>query len=148
MIELFEPFLGQWTGVEKHTLLAGAEAGSARAMMVFRLDLAGTAVLQDYRRVRDDGVEWTAHGVFLITDPPGGLSWWRFASGGEPPEPVTGAWRDGGLEFSTRTTSGIAWHSFRIDSAGRLILRIEQRAADGAEYAHVMVGAYERISGH
>ena len=148
LVELFEPLLGQWQGVEQHTLAAGADAGPARAMLVLKLDLAGTAVLQDYRRVRDDGAEFTAHGVFLVTEPPAGLGWWRFDSDGGPPTTASGGRVDDELVFSARTPEGTVTHRFRIDDAGRLINRVDLDRTDRADPEPLMVGAYQRISGH
>ncbi len=148
LVELFEPLLGQWHGVEKHTLSAGPDAGSARAMMVLKLELAGTAVLQDYRRVRDDGVEFTAHGVFSITTPPDGLGWWRFDSDGGPPTTASGGRRDAELVLWARTPRGTVAHRFRIDEAGRFISRVDLHRSDRSDPEPLMVGAYQRISGH
>ena len=46
--ETFWPLLGNWTGVERL-----AFGRSARAMIVFKLDVQDLVVTQDYRQVRD-----------------------------------------------------------------------------------------------
>ena len=84
--ELFQPLLGNWTGAEEQTASPWAPAGSARAMIVFKLDVQGRVVVQDYRQVRSDGAEFSAHGVFMIISNDSQLGWWLFDSHGQPPE--------------------------------------------------------------
>ena len=81
--EAFWPLLGNWTGVER----LGASS-TARAMIVFKLDLDDQAVVQDYRRVADDGSELTGHGVFVVDPATSSLLWWFFDSAGVPPTPA------------------------------------------------------------
>ena len=91
----FLPLLGTWTGLERLPVEAG-EAVTARASLVLRLDLGGTAVLQDYRQVRSDGVELTAHGVFRAAGSEQ-VDWWLFDSTAALPARATGRFADGGL---------------------------------------------------
>ena len=63
--DLFSTLLGNWTGTEDQAASPWAPATSARAMITFKLDVADTVVVQDYRQVRSDGGEFTAHGVFM-----------------------------------------------------------------------------------
>src|SRR5215210_7462164 len=58
MGQLFLPLLGNWTGLEKQEASPWAPATTARASFVFKLDVAGTVVVQDYRQVRADGAEF------------------------------------------------------------------------------------------
>ena len=51
-------------------------------MIVFKLDLADRAVVQDYRRVAEDGSELTGHGVYLVDPVTAELLWWFFDSAG------------------------------------------------------------------
>lgn len=53
--ELLWHLLGNWSGTEEQQASPFAPAARTRAMMTFKQDLAGTAVVQDYRQVRDDG---------------------------------------------------------------------------------------------
>ena len=64
--ELFLPLLGNWTGIEQQAASPVAPATTARAMIVFKLDVGDQVVLQDYRQVRADQVEFSGHGVFMI----------------------------------------------------------------------------------
>ena len=64
--ELFLPMLGNWAGVEQHAGSPGAPATTARAMIVFKLDVGDQVVVQDYRQVRADRTEFCGHGVFMI----------------------------------------------------------------------------------
>ena len=95
--EAFWPLLGNWTGVEQL-----GPGGTARAMIVFKLDLQDQAVVQDYRRVADDGSELTGHGVFVVDPVTGNLLWWFFDSAGVPPTPLRGLRVDDGLVFGPR----------------------------------------------
>jgi hypothetical protein len=64
--ELFLPMLGNWTGVEQQAASAWGPATTARAMIVFKLDVGDQVVVQDYRQVRADHGEFSGHGVFMI----------------------------------------------------------------------------------
>ena len=124
--ELFWPLLGNWTGVEQL-----ADAGTARAMITFKLDVADRVVLQDYRQVRADGAELSGHGVFLVDPDTAELLWWFFDSSGTPPTPLRGLQSDGQLVLGANQE-----HRLWLDD-GRL-----RRMAPGLE------GTYQRISGH
>jgi hypothetical protein len=124
--ELFWPLLGNWTGVEQL-----ADAGTARAMVTFKLDVADQVVLQDYRQVRDDGAELSGHGVFLVDPDTAELLWWFFDSSGVPPTPLRGSQTDGELVLGPHHE-----HRLWLDG-GRL-----RRTAPSLE------GTYRRISGH
>jgi hypothetical protein len=124
--EAFWPLLGNWTGVEQL-----GPGRTARAMIVIKLDLADRAVLQDYRRVADDGAELVGHGVFLLDPASGDLLWWFFDSTGVPPAPRRGRWTGDGLVFGADGE-----HRLWLDGA-RL-----RRTGPGLD------GRYQRISGH
>ena len=125
--EAFWPLLGNWTGIER----LGPEGGTARAMLVFKLDLQNRAVLQDYRRVAADGSELTGHGVFLADPTTGGLLWWFFDSAGVPPTPLPGHWSGDALLLGA-------------DGEHRLWLADDQLRRSGPG----LDGRYQRISGH
>ena len=122
----FWPLLGNWTGVER---LGSGRA--ARAMIVFKLDLQDRAVLQDYRRVVDDGTELVGHGVFLVDPAAEGLLWWFFDSAGLPPSPLPGRWADGTLLLGP-------------DGEHRVWLDGDRLRWTGPG----LDGRYQRISGH
>ena len=95
--ERFGQLLGNWTGIEEHAGSPSAPWSSARAAMIFKIDVADLVVVQDYRRVRTDGQEYLAHGVFMIDSGTGGLRWWLFDSDGQPPAGCRrrlAGWRD------------------------------------------------------
>ena len=124
--ELFWPLLGNWTGVEQL-----ADAGTARAMITFKLDVADQVVLQDYRQVRADGAELSGHGVFLVDRDTAEVLWWFFDSSGKPPTSLRGSWTDGELVLGRNLEH-------------RLWLEGDQlhRRSPG------LFGTYRRISGH
>jgi len=124
--ELFWPLLGNWTGVEQL-----ADAGTARAMITFKLDVADRVVLQDYRQVRADGAELSGHGVFLVDPDTAELLWWFFDSSGTPPTPLRGAWAERTLVLGPQRE-----HRLWLDD-GRL-----------RRMAPCLEGTYQRISGH
>jgi hypothetical protein len=133
------PLLGTWTGLER--LEADDEATStARASLVLRLDVGGTAVVQDYRQVRADGAELTAHGVFRPTGPDQ-LTWWLFDSGGGPPALAAGGFTGDALMLVGETRR----HRFR-GAGDELELQVDRR--DGVEWRPVLSGRYRRLSGH
>ena len=122
----FWPLLGNWTGLER----LGPDQ-TARAMMVIKLDLLDRGVLEDYRRVGDDGTEVVGHGVFLLDPGTGDLLWWYFDSTGVPPTPLRGDWIDGALVLGPGGE-----HRLWLDG-DRL-----RRTGPGLD------GRYHRISGH
>jgi hypothetical protein len=124
--EAFWPLLGNWTGVERLS-----RGGTARAMIVFKLDLQDRAVVQDYRRVAEDGSELTGHGVFVVDPVTGNLLWWFFDSSGVPPTPLRGLSVEDVLVFGPHRE-----HRLWLDG-DRL-----RRVAPGLD------GHYARISGH
>jgi hypothetical protein len=152
--ELFLPMLGNWTGVEQQAASPWAPATTARAMIVFKLDVVDQVVVQDYRQVRADQGEFSGHGVFMI-DRTGATSpaqqepvlWWFFDSDGYPPQPAHGGWHDGELILEKITPRGIAEHRFGI-AGGQLRYRIRVRADQATELQDFLSGTYRRFSGH
>ena len=132
--ETFWPLLGNWTGVERL-----ASGPSARAMIVFKLDVHDLVVTQDYRRVRDGGDEYTGHGVFMIDPSSGGLLWWLFDSTGRPPGPALGSWSDDELIL----LADGAEHRFAVvdDQLRYRIIRSTAKLINSS-------ASYRRISGH
>ena len=124
--ELFWPLLGNWTGVEQL-----ADAGTARAMITFKLDVADRVVLQDYRQVRADGAELSGHGVFLADPDTAELLWWFFDSSGTPPTPLRGLEIDHQLVLGPRRE-----HRFWVFDD-----RLHRRSPG-------LFGTYRRLSGH
>ncbi len=145
--QLFHPLLGNWTGAEEQAASPWAPASSARAMIVFKLDVQNRVVVQDYRQVRSDGAEFSAHGVFMIISDDSRIGWWLFDSYGQPPEPATGSWLDEKLIMEKTTPRGVARHTFSIEDE-KLIYRIEIKIADEPDFRQFLVGAYLRVSGH
>jgi phosphate-selective porin len=135
----FLPLLGTWTGLERLDPGSGHDA-TARASLVLRLDLGGTAVVQDYRQVRDDGLEQTAHGVFRASGP-AEVTWWRFDSAGDRPALATGGFVDDALVLEGEGRR----HRFR-GAGDDLEQRVERWRAGAWE--PVLSGRYRRLSGH
>jgi hypothetical protein len=152
--ELFLPMLGNWTGVEQLTVSPGVPATTARAMIVFKIDVVDQVVVQDYRQVRADQAEFSGHGVFMI-DRTSGTSatqqepilWWFFDSEGDPPRPAHGSWHDGELILEKITPLGIAEHRFAVID-GQLSYRIRVRPGHALEFQDFLSGTYRRFSGH
>src|SRR6185312_14195018 len=134
--ELFLPLLGNWTGIEQQAASPWATATSARAMIVFKLDVGGQVVLQDYRQVRADAEEFSGHGVFMIDNAevispatPTPILWWFFDSCGYPPQPAHGGWQNAELIMHKTTPRGTAEHRFAI-ADDQLNYRIRLRLND------------------
>ncbi|WP_091184655.1 hypothetical protein [Microlunatus flavus] len=145
--ELLWDLLGNWQGVEEQSASPFAPAATTRAMLTFKQDLAGTAVLQDYRQVRDDGAEFLAHGVFLAgPSSPDAVLWWLFDSAAQAPEPAPGTWAGRHLALVRRSPRGSAHHDFRLDGR-RLAYAIDLELADQPRTPFLR-GRYERVSGH
>jgi hypothetical protein len=154
MRELFLPMLGNWTGVEQQAASPWAAATTARAMIVFKLDVVDQVVVQDYRQVKADQAEFSGHGVFMIDrssvisaarqEP---ILWWFFDSEGYPPQPAHGSWRDGELILEKITPRGIAEHRFAVID-GQLSYRIRVRLGQAPEFQDFLSGTYRRFSGH
>ena len=152
--ELFLPMLGNWAGVEQQAASSWAPATTARAMIVFKLDVGDQVVLQDYRQVRADRTEFCGHGVFMIdsddlTAPSSHtpILWWFFDSVGYPPQPARGGWRGDELIMRKTTPRGIAEHRFAV-ADGQLTYRIRVQLHDDAELEDFLSGTYRRFSGH
>jgi hypothetical protein len=146
--------LGNWTGVEQQAASDWAPATTARAMIVFKLDVSDQVVLQDYRQVRADHREFSGHGVFMIDKDDAtpsaqqiSILWWFFDSEGYPPQPARGGWHDGELILEKITPRAIAQHRFAIADS-RLSYRIRVRPDEATEFEDVLTGTYRRISGH
>ena len=147
MEEAFAPLLGSWTGLEEQSASVWAPASSARAAITFKLDVGGTAVVQDYRQVRPDGQEFLGHGVFLVEPATERVLWWLFDSYGHPPEPAGGGWAGAVLTLTKETPRGVARHRFAADD-DRLDYRIEVAPDPGSEAVPFLRGRYRRVSGH
>jgi hypothetical protein len=152
--ELFLPVLGNWTGVEQQTASPLGPATTARAMIVFKLDVGDQVVVQDYRQVRADRAEFSGHGVFMIdtADPAATAAqtpilWWFFDSEGHPPQPAHGGWHAAELILEKSAPRGIAEHRFAV-ADGLLSYRIRVRFDQATDWADVLSGTYRRISGH
>ena len=147
LAEEFWDLLGSWSGVEEQSASPWAPAATTRAALTFKLGLGGTAVVQDYRQVRDDGGEFLAHGVFLAdAGAPDVVLWWLFDSTGQAPDPAPGGW-DGHVLRLTRTTPrGHADHTFTLE-ADVLTYAIDV-ALTGQEPVPFLRARYERVSGH
>jgi hypothetical protein len=145
--QLFSPLLGNWTGIEEQAASPWAPASQARAMMVFKLDVQGRVVVQDYRQVRADGAEFSGHGVFLLEPGTDEVRWWFFDSYGEPPEPATGRWLAGQLVIDKTTPRGTARHEFQVVD-GQLRYVIELQLSDADTSTTFLTGRYVRVSGH
>lgn len=132
--ETFWPLLGNWTGIER---LASGQ--TARAMIVFKLDVQDLVVTQDYRQVRDDGEEYTGHGVFLNHGESDGVLWWLFDSTGRLPGPARGAWSAGRLVLLADRTE----HRFAVVDD-----QLRYRVSSSDSEVDQLQGSYRRISGH
>ena len=145
--ELLWDLLGNWQGVEEQLASPFAPGARTRAIVTFKQDLAGTAVVQDYRQVRDDGAEFLAHGV-LLADPaaPDAVLWWLFDTMAQAPEPARGTWAGGHLALVRTTPRGSAHHTFELDGE-RLSYAIDLELGDQPRTAFLR-GRYERVSGH
>jgi hypothetical protein len=145
--QLFQPLLGNWTGIEEQAASPWSPASQARAMMVFKLDVQGLVVVQDYRQVRADGAEFSGHGVFMRESGADQIRWWFFDSYGALPEPATGRWRDGQLVIDKVTARGTARHRFEVVD-GELRYVIELQLLDASRPTPFLTGRYVRVSGH
>ena len=143
----FWPLLGSWTGVEEQAASPWGPAMSARAALTFKLDLAGTAVVQDYRQVRADGAELLGHGVFLAGPADGSVLWWFFDSEAQPPVQAPGRWDSSGLTLTRSGRRGTARHRFAAQP-DRLDYTIEIGAEPGATMSPFLSGRYRQVSGH
>lgn len=147
LAERFWDLLGNWTGTEEQAASPWAPAARTRAALTFKLDLAGTAVVQDYRQVREDGGESLAHGVFLAgEEDPDVVLWWLFDSAGHAPDPGRGAWSGRTLRLVRTTPRGSGTHRFEL-SADRLTYAVDVAVGD-QEPTPFLRGRYERVSGH
>jgi hypothetical protein len=135
----FLPLLGTWTGLE-HLQVDGLGGVSARASMALRLDVGGTAVVQDYRQVRADGAELTAHGVFRVVEAEQ-VAWWLFDSDQDLPALATGRFTEGVLVLEGQGRR----HRFHGEG-DELEQRVHRRTEAG--WQTVLNGRYRRLSGH
>lgn len=142
---MFAPLFGHWQGVEEQQASPWGPATTARAMLSFRAEVAGAAMVNDYRQVRADGAEFSAHGVFLV-DEALTVTWWLFDSYGHPPVPATGGWRDGELVLTKITERGTAIHTFGIEDE-ELTYAIDVSSA-AADTEPLLRGRYRALSTH
>lgn len=114
VLDIFAPLFGHWQGSEELSESRPGSAITARAMLSFRAEIGGVAMVGDYRQVRADGTEFYGHGVFLV-DESGTVTWWLFDSSGRPPVPATGGWRGAELVLTKITEEGRDVHRFGLD---------------------------------
>ncbi|CAA9303111.1 MAG: hypothetical protein AVDCRST_MAG48-1490 [uncultured Friedmanniella sp.] len=133
------PLLGTWTGLERRTAADGGTT-SARASLVLRLDVGGTAVVADYRSVQEDGAELTAHAVLRVTGPDQ-VTGWLFDSAGGAPDVLTGHLDQAGLELYGHG------RRHRVRGAGDTLEQEVARSADDG-WRPRLEGRYRRLSGH
>ena len=139
----FLPLLGTWTGLERLDAAPGTAPTTARASLVLRLDVASTVVVQDYRQVRDDGAELSAHGVFQAGPGPAEVRWWLFDSTGRPPVVATGWWEEDALVLEQ------PGRRHRLRAAGDLFeQQVSTATGPDGSWRTVLTGSYRRISGH
>ncbi len=143
--ELMSPLLGDWQGAEQQEASPWAPASVTRAALRFKHEAGGCVVVQDYRQVREDGLEFYGHGVFLAQAEE--IWWWFFDSYGEPPVPAVGGWVDGELALVKTTVRGTAVHRFRATQE-HLDYRITLGSADEGAVSQFLAGTYNRVSGH
>jgi hypothetical protein len=147
LAQLFQPLLGNWTGIEEQAASPWASASQARAMFVFKLDVQGLVVVQDYRQVRSDGAEFSGHGVFIRESGTDRVRWWFFDSHGDPPEPAMGRWQEEQLVIDKVTPRGKARHRFQVVD-GQLRYAIQLQLLDASAPTPFLTGRYMRVSGH
>jgi len=145
VLEVFAPLFGHWQGSEERFESPSGPATTARAILGFRAEVGGAAMVSDYRQVRADGSEFYGHGVFLV-DEALTVSCWLFDSYGLPPVPAVGGWRGGELVVTTETERGTASHRIGIDGAD-LTYAIDVGQADG-DLRPFQRGRYQAVSTH
>lgn len=148
VVETFAPLFGHWQGIEEQYASPWGPASTARAILSFRAEVGGAAMVNDYRQVRADGSEFLAHGVFLV-DGALQVSWWLFDSYGYPPVPATGRWQSGRLVLTKITERGTAIHTFGTDGDD-LTYEIDVAVGDQAtgEPKPFLRGRYQALSTH
>lgn len=145
VLEVFAPLFGHWQGSEAQFASPWGPATTARAILSFRAEVGGAAMVNDYRQVRADGSEFYGHGVFLVADAPV-VSWWNFDSYGYPPVPATGDWQDHELVLAKTTTRGAAVHRFGID--GDELTYAVDLGTTGEAVRPFLRGRYRALSTH
>lgn len=143
---MFAPLFGHWQGVEEQFASPWGPATTARAILSFRAEVGGAAMVCDYRQVRADGSEFYGHGVFLVAADLA-VSWWLFDSSAEPPVVATGGWHDGGLVLNKASERGRAVHRFEIDGE-ELTYGIDLAVPSDAQLTPFLRGRYQAISTH
>ena len=139
----FLPLLGTWTGLERLDAAPGTAPTTARASLVLRLDVASTVVVSDYRQVREDGAELSAHGVFQAGPGPDEVRWWLFDSTGRPPVVSTGRWEEDALVLEQ------PGRRHRLRATGDLFEQVvTTRTAPDGGWQPALTGSYRRMSGH
>lgn len=147
VVETFAPLFGHWQGSEEQYASPWGPATTARAIISFRAELGGAAMVSDYRQVSADGAERYGHGVFLVDDQRQ-VSAWLFDSSGHPPIPATGGWRGGDLVLTEITELGISIHRFAIDGDD-LTYAIDLISGDGPDDQQPFLrGRYQALSTH
>jgi hypothetical protein len=145
VLEVFAPLFGHWQGSEELPESSQGLATTARAILSFRAEVGGAAMVSDYRRVRADGSEFYGHGVFLV-DEALTVSWWLFDSSGLPPVPAVGGWRGGELVVTATTEGGTASHRFGMDGADLTYAIDTGTRADSLR--PFLRGRYQAVSTH
>ena len=147
--ELFLPLLGNWTGIERQAASPIGPGTTARAMIVFKLDVSDQVVVRIIGG-RADHAEFSGHGVFMSDRAHGMLwlhdahPWWFFDTGLSTAD---GAWRWHDAELILeKAHRGIAEHRLRSPMSAQLSNSPATRFKPPS--GQTLSGTYRRFSGH
>ena len=138
---------GDWIGDETIATTRWGQGGAALGRVKARFELAGKALLLDYRQERDGKPALQAHAVFVAGQEPGEYAlYWFDSYGFAPAQPATGHWDGRRLVFLRTSQRGQTRHIYEFVTEGAYRLVLESSFDGGVNWERVMEGEYRRVS--
>jgi hypothetical protein len=135
---------GQWQGNEQLHPSPWGPGGPALGTSIYRIELNGFIVTQDYVEEKDGAIVFKGHGVLTIDPKDGAVLWYWFDTMGMPPaEPARGSWDGDTLTLSRSAAQGDARYTYTLQG-DQLDFKIENRFAGQPEFTTFMSATYRR----
>jgi hypothetical protein len=135
---------GEWEGTEEVATTPWGPGGPAFGAMVFRSDLDGFSLIQDYVQRKGDRTSFRGHGVFMIDPESQDVLWYWFDSMGFPPgPPARGSFQGQALTLTRVTERGASRYVYEI-ADNELAFSIENRFPQDPDFKPFVRARYAK----
>lgn len=137
---------GTWFGEEKLSPSPWGPGGSAMGRAIYRVDVDGFFLIQDYIEEKDGRVVYRGHGVFGWDDARKKYIWfWVDSMGWIPAAPSLGSWDGDTLVFEHEPRGAERGrYTYRFTSEDSYDFTIENSQDGGQTWRTFMEGTYQR----